>query len=257
MLEQPIRYAKVPLDKYFVIFVDGSNFRTYTKKMKYEKPYDEEFNDLMVSIGSGFLWTSELKPSLVYIQSDELSLVFHKDNVEHGRRIVKLLSEASAFASAYASVYTGVITKLHSDIVICDDERDVLTHLFMRQLDAMKNFYLTITRHMLMKKENINISKAQKKLNGWDFEDQHDYLKRHNFELKDYPHWQHDGNLLFLMNYVKTGYNPIKKQTEDAVRRKVVEVTNIPSFVDFQDLDHLIGRVSKMAKQVGVYENDT
>jgi tRNA(His) 5'-end guanylyltransferase len=120
----------------YIIRIDGRCFSKFTKY--FSKPFDENFSEIMLKTANNLL--HEFHPTLIHVQSDEISMVFKKAgsyeecNIEpekhqhvFGGRISKLLSVSSSLASSkfYHNLGT-FINNLPAD----DDKYTKLIHDF-------------------------------------------------------------------------------------------------------------------------------
>jgi len=103
---------------YLVARLDGRGFTRLTRERHpFAAPFDERFRDLMagtvhhlMQCGFNFLYG--------YTQSDELSLLFHPDDLTFDRKLRKLNSVLAAEASAKFSLLLGDLATF--DCRICE-----------------------------------------------------------------------------------------------------------------------------------------
>lgn len=92
---------------HIVARIDGRSFSHLTREgQPFDAPYDERFRDCMVStlqhvMGSGF------STLYGYTQSDEMSVLFRREDTTFGRKLRKLLSVLAGEASAHFSLALG------------------------------------------------------------------------------------------------------------------------------------------------------
>src|SRR5690242_12398486 len=79
-------------DLFMVARIDGRGFTRLTKEIKkFEAPYDTTFRDHMVST-TEHLMNCGFRVVFGYTQSDEISLVLHRNEGAFGRKLRKLHS---------------------------------------------------------------------------------------------------------------------------------------------------------------------
>lgn len=127
--------------------VDGRNFHAFTKGM--DRPYDKRLVDLMLDT-SRFL-IEETNSNLVYTQSDEITLVFHSDNIKSevffNRKIQKMVSHLSALTSVYFNdKYFNFFGEKQKKLATFDARvwavpnlEEVVNCLIWRERDSVKN----------------------------------------------------------------------------------------------------------------------
>lgn len=80
--------------------LDGRSFTQLTKERHaFERPYDERFRDYMLAT-TEHLMSCGFKIVYGYTQSDEISLLFHRDDTTYGRLTRKINSVLAGEASA-------------------------------------------------------------------------------------------------------------------------------------------------------------
>lgn len=108
IFETALDYAVLP-GIYMVARVDGRSFTRLTKEVHhFEAPYDERFRDYMVETTS-HLMQCGLHILYGHTQSDEISLLFHRDETTFGKKMRKYISALAGEASAKFSLLLGNI----------------------------------------------------------------------------------------------------------------------------------------------------
>ena len=126
-------------EMYMVARLDGRSFTRLTKeKQNFEAPFDERFRDLMVAT-TEHVMDCGFRIVYGYTQSDEISLLFHRDEQQFQRKLRKLDSVLAGEASAKFSLLLGDvacfdcrISQLPSVELVCDYFR-------WRSADAARN----------------------------------------------------------------------------------------------------------------------
>lgn len=218
---RPIKYITIPDNKYIIVFVDGSNFRTFTKD--YERPFDVIFHKFMVELASDFLTDSDLYPTFSYTHSDEISIVLHKDTDIYNRRAVKILSEAVAFASErFRKITNRDKTKFHGDVIYLDDIQDMYEYFEWRRKDCFRMF---INNYSLYKTIEFNpkyknTTTASKFIEKLSFKERIKLIADYGIDIDKLPEWQRQGSTIMFEEYIKEGFNPITEEKVRALRRR-------------------------------------
>lgn len=220
---------------YFAVRLDGRNFSKFTEKLKFKKPFDDKFKEIMLATALGL--TREFKPIITYTQSDEISLIFDKDSNIFLRRIEKLISTTASCASSkfLQSSNLNETIMFDSRIIILPKEENVLEYLQWRQLDAIRNC-LNSWAYSVLKEKGI----SKKKIDNELFKKRSKYkralLSKYGINFNKIPLWQKRGHLLTWRSYEKEGYNPIKKEKVLAYRKKIIISDKIPIGEKFKSL---------------------
>jgi len=219
---------------FFAVRLDGRNFTRFTEE-RFEKPYDKEFNRIMVIISKEMM--KEFNSIIAFAQSDEISLIFDENSQIFSRRIEKILSIIAAFASSkFSQIYSDKkkVVMFDSRIVVFKEKKDIVDYFIWRHKDAFRNcvnswIYLILRNKGLSRKE---IDKELFKKNS-DFKLK--LLSEYGVNFNNKSSWQNAGNLLFWKTYKKEGYNPLENKKILAHRRKVIieNITDIEKFRAF------------------------
>ena len=114
--EQSIDQSILP-DMYLVARLDGRSFSRLTKEIcDFEAPFDERFRDMMVNTVKALM---ECGFRVVYgfTESDEISLLFHKEENSFGRKVRKFNSILAGQASAAFSLQLGQIAAMDCRLI--------------------------------------------------------------------------------------------------------------------------------------------
>src|SRR5688572_28303391 len=94
---------------FIVARIDGRGFTRLTKEVhKFEAPYDERFRDHMIAT-TEHLMNCGFRVIYGYTQSDEISLLLHRDETLFDRKVRKLTSVLAGEASARFTLALGAI----------------------------------------------------------------------------------------------------------------------------------------------------
>ena len=92
---------------YLVVCLDGRSFTRLTKEVhSFVAPFDERFRDYMIATVT-HLMQCGFRVLYGYTQSDEISLLFHPEEITFDRKIRKYISILAGEASAQFSLLLG------------------------------------------------------------------------------------------------------------------------------------------------------
>ena len=136
--EQSLDQRIVP-DMYMVARLDGRNFTRLTKETcGFEAPFDPRFRDLMTGTVA-HLMDCGFKFAYGYTESDEISLLFARDESAFGRKTRKLNSVLAGEASAAFSLALGRVAVFDCRIAPLPNAERVADYFSWRQEDAHRN----------------------------------------------------------------------------------------------------------------------
>ena len=221
---------KVPCGSHIIIRIDGRKFSKLSNDLKFEKPYDDQFRDIMVETCKDFF--KEFSPSFIYTFSDEINILLSE--IPFAGRIEKL---DSVFASFITGSFSKNIIKLNKSIekpisfdsrVIPLSKEGVIAYFKERQDEAWRNCsngyaYWTLRREY-KKKEAMEILDKQKSSAI------HDLLFERGINLAELPSWQRRGIGIYKKEVEIEGYNPIKKEKVQSIRKKIFVDDDLPIF---------------------------
>jgi tRNA(His) guanylyltransferase len=219
---------KVPCGSKIIIRIDGRKFSKLSRDLKFKKPYDEQFRDIMIETCEDFF--KEFSPAFIYTFSDEINILLSE--IPFAGRIEKL-------DSVFASFITGSFTKniplksvkrpvsFDSRVIPLSPE-GVVEYFKERQDEAWRNCingyaYWTL-REEYSKKESMEIL-SKKKSNQL-----HDILFERGINLAELPAWQRRGVGLYKKEVVIEGYNPVKDEKVRSTRKKIFIDDDLPIF---------------------------
>ena len=113
-LDKKMRVYEESLDQtilpelFMVARLDGRSFSRLTKEIcDFEAPFDEHFRDMMVDTVKA-LMNCGFRVVYGFCESDEISLLFHRDENTFGRKVRKYNSILAGVASANFSMELGL-----------------------------------------------------------------------------------------------------------------------------------------------------
>ena len=105
--EESLDQCIIP-DMYIVARLDGRSFTRLTKEVcKFEAPFDPVFRDLMVNTTKHIMEKSGFQITYGFTQSDEISLLFTRDENTFNRKVRKINTTLAGEASAVFSLELG------------------------------------------------------------------------------------------------------------------------------------------------------
>jgi len=213
---------------FLVARIDGRSFTRLTKEIcHFEAPFDVRFRDLMISAVS-HLMNCGFRIIYGYTQSDEISVLFHPSELVFQRKARKLLSVLAGETSAQFSVGLGRAAAF--DCRLCElPTADLVGDYFRwRQMDARRNA-LNAHCYWLLRKEGVDKRRATEQLQGLSVEAKLALLGARGIDFDKVPHWQKSGVGLRFVQTVREGFNPVKQQTVETLRRTLEPNFELPT----------------------------
>ncbi|MBQ9309868.1 MAG: hypothetical protein IJ222_03285 [Bacteroidales bacterium] len=211
----------IPPENYLLARIDGRSFTRLTKEVcKFEAPFDERFNQMMVETVKGLVADTGMEIVYGYTQSDEISLLFGRDAQVFGRKVRKLNSILAGAASARFSLQVGLPAVFDCRIIPLPNEDLVADYFRWRMEDAHRNC-LNSWCYWSLRKEGRNAAKASEELEGKSIAYKNEFLFQRGINFNDLPVWQKRGVGVYWRNYEKVGHNPITGKDVKAIRREV------------------------------------
>lgn len=217
---------------HMVARIDGRSFSHLTRVAHaFEAPYDPRFRDAMVKtlvhlMGCGF--------SVVYgyTQSDEMSLLFRRDESAFGRKLRKYLSVLAGEASAAFSLCLGAPGAFDCRISQLPRDEDVVDYFRWRQEDAHRNA-LNGHCYWLLRGQGLDDHAATQQLRGVSLPARHELLHQHGIQFNTLPLWQRRGIGTYWESYTEAGTDPRTGATVESVRRRVKVDDHLPMRDDY------------------------
>lgn len=205
-------------DMYLVARLDGRSFSRLTKEIcDFEAPFDVRFRDMMINTVKA-LMDCGFRVVYGFTESDEISLLFHKDEDSFGRKVRKFNSILAGTASATFSLQLGQVAALDCRLVPLPNLERVQDYFLWRQEDAHRNA-LNAHCYWMLRKEGMSVKDATEMLEGKSVAYKNELLFSRGINFDKLPSWQKRGVGVFWGEIEKTGYNPITKQEVKTLRR--------------------------------------
>ena len=177
---------------YIVVRLDGRGFTRLTKDVhKFEAPFDERFRDLMTHTMST-LMESGFRTVYGYTQSDEISILLHRDEDSFGRKERKFNSLLAGEASVAFSTKLGAVGVFDSRICQLPNAGLVCDYFRWRHEDAHQNA-LSAHCYWAQRREGATVKDATAKLVGMSVSAKNEFLFQRGINFNDLPAWQKRG----------------------------------------------------------------
>jgi tRNA(His) guanylyltransferase len=206
---------------FMVARLDGRAFTRLTKEVhRFATPFDERFRDCMVQT-TEYLMNCGLRVVYGYTQSDEISLVFHRDEDAFSRKLRKLNSVLAGEASAKISLLLGDIGVMDCRICQLPTMELVVDYLRWRSEDAHRNA-LNAQCYWTLREDGHSVRAATNRLEGLSVAEKNELLFRtKGVNFNDLPLWQRRGIGFYWETYEKPGVNPVTGEDVTATRRRI------------------------------------
>jgi len=212
---------------FMVARIDGRGFTRLTKEVqKFEAPFDERFRDHMIATVQ-HLMNSGFRALYGYAQSDEISLLFHRDETLFDRKLRKYDSILAGEASAAFTLSLGAVACFDCRISQLPTEQLVVDYFRWRQEDAARNA-LNAHCYWTLRKEGKSAKEATNALLRLSTADKNELLFKRNINFNRLPAWQKRGIGVYWEDYEKQGFNPRSGATTKAIRRQLKVEMDLP-----------------------------
>ena len=236
--EQSLDQIMMP-DCYMVARLDGRGFTRLTKDIcKFEAPFDVRFRDMMVNATKA-LMDCGFRVIYGYTESDEISLLFHKEDETFGRKVRKYDSILAGTASAYFSLSLGRPAAFDCRMILLPDIEHVCDYFLWRQEDAHRNA-LNSHCYWTLRRDGMNPREATRELKNKSVMFKNELLFSHGINYDTLPSWQKRGVGMWFENQTKMGFNPVTKEKAETTRRAIKEEYELPLGGKYAELITLI-----------------
>ncbi len=224
--EQSVDLCVLP-DMYLAARIDGRSFSRLTKEIcNFEAPFDERFRDMMVNTVK-HLMECGFRVVFGFTESDEISLLFHKEENTFGRKVRKYNSILAGEASAAFSLQLGRIAAMDCRVVPLPSIERVQDYFLWRQEDAHRNA-LNAHCYWMLRKEGLEAREANDRLEGKSIAYKNELLFSHGINFDKLPAWQKRGIGIYWEDSEKKGFNPVTDQEVTALRRSLKVDFDLP-----------------------------
>lgn len=212
---------------HMVARIDGRSFSHLTRVVqKYEAPYDLTFRDCMVATLS-HLMSCGFSVLYGYTQSDEMSLLFKRDESLFGRKLRKFDSVLAGEASAKFSLMLGSVASFDCRISQLPGVPEVVDYFRWRHEDAHRNA-LNGHCYWLLRRQGLDDHAATKRLEGVSVAQRNELLFQHGINFNEIPAWERRGIGTYWGEESFEGTDPRTGAAVSSTRRKLVVDTELP-----------------------------
>lgn len=214
-------------DLYMVARIDGRSFTTLTKeKHQFEAPFDVRFRDLMIETVK-HLMDCGFKVIYGYTESDEISLLFHKDISLFQRKERKFNSVLAGEASAKFSVLLGDVASFDCRISQLPTVQTVVDYFRWRNEDAARNA-LSAHCYWALRKKGKSAQEATQMVSGKSTTEKNELLFQEGINFNEIPQWQKRGIGFYYEDYEKEGFNPVTNEAVFTTRTRIKVDMDLP-----------------------------
>lgn len=214
---------------YIVIRLDGKGFTKMTKNLGFEKPFDDRFHDMMVSITQNLVEHTGFSFLYGYTESDEISLLLAPEDITFGRKERKLISVLAGYASAFATEYMVTSSNIDRGILVFDarvsqlpTKQKVVDYFRWRHQDSYRNA-LNGYCHWKLVQSGKTSRQATKILEGKGASFKNELLfTEFNINFNDTPRWHRRGSGVYWKSVERKGVNPLTGEEVPCTRRVLV-----------------------------------
>lgn len=212
----------VPKDVWMIARLDGKGFSKLTKKLEYNKPFDDDFKIVMQRVLTHLMCNTGIKFIYGYTESDEISLLFSFNENTFKRKLRKLNSTLAAYAASEFSLMTGDRCAFDCRISELPTTELVEDYFSWRQEDANRNA-LNSYCYWTLRKYDISARQATSMLNGKGTKFKLDLLEQYGIDYDQVPTWHKKGIGVYFVKASRYTNNP-KTGKQVLVNRNVLEV---------------------------------
>ncbi|HVJ88351.1 MAG TPA: tRNA(His) guanylyltransferase Thg1 family protein [Labilithrix sp.] len=222
---------------HMVARIDGRSFSQLTRspELALDAPYDLRFRDCMVATLEHLVTETGFSVLFGYTQSDEMSLLFRKDESLFGRKLRKFDSVLAGEASAKFSLAFGRVAAFDARISQLPDIEAVVDYFRWRHEDAHRNA-LNGHSYWLLRRQGLDDHAATEQLKGVSVADRNELLFRAGINFNDVPAWQKRGIGVLWENEEHTGTDPRTGARVTSSRRRAVVKLDLPMKAEFDEL---------------------
>ncbi|WP_294282675.1 tRNA(His) guanylyltransferase Thg1 family protein [uncultured Chryseobacterium sp.] len=205
---------------FIVVRLDGKGFTKLTKeKLTLDKPFDERFSQVMIDTVK-HLFNTGFKVIYGYTQSDEISLLIDRGDQTFSRKTRKLNSVLAGEASAFFSLQFQKICVFDCRTIAIPSKDMLLDYFCWRQEDAHRNS-LSAYSYWTLRNNGFTAKQATGKIEKMTQAEKNELLFQYGINYNTLPAWQKRGVGIYNKEIMKPGFNPITKETVDAVRKEL------------------------------------
>lgn len=211
-------------DTWVVVRVDGRGFSKLTEK-NFDKPFDIRFRDAITATAQAVF--KEMQGVYAYTESDEISVLFKPNWDLFDRELEKVVSVSAGIASAAFSLAIGEAAHFDSRVWLGINRSLVIDYFRWRQSDAAR-CALNGWCYWTLRQTGKSVNEATETVLKKSVEFKNELLYDHGVNFNALPSWQRGGIGVYWEEYEKAGYDPVRKETVTAKRRRVKIDLDLP-----------------------------
>lgn len=212
---------------HMVARIDGRSFSHLTRVAHaFEAPYDERFRDCMVA-ATERLMNCGFSTLYGYTQSDEISILFRRDEAAFGRKLRKFLSVLAGEASVAFSLKLGAPGVFDCRISQLPTDEDVVDYFRWRHEDAHRNA-LNAHCYWLLRGQGRDDATATRELEGVSVASRNELLFANGINFNELPIWQRRGVGVYFRASEEPGTDPRDGSTTTVTRRALYTDLSLP-----------------------------
>jgi len=218
---------------HMVARIDGRSFSQLTRgDLGIDRAYDERMRDCMVA-ASRRVMACGFGTVYGYTQSDEINVLFRRDEEAFGRKLRKYLSVLASEASVAFSMALGRpgVFDCRISQLPCDD--DVVDYFRWRQEDAHRNA-LNAHCYWLLREGGLDDVAATKKLLGVSVAERNELLFSNGINFNDLPTWERRGIGFYFRSVETTGVDPRTGEPVRSTARELVTDSELPMRAEYE-----------------------
>ena len=217
----------VPPGFYIVARLDGRGFTKLTKETLYlEKPFDFRFREAM-SAATEHLMQSGFNITYGYTQSDEISLLFHRDDASFNRMHRKLISVLAGEASAAFTHALGHVGAFDARLSVLPTEKVVADYFSWRAEDANRNA-LSAYCYWKLRERGLTLREASERIYKLSVGEKNELLFSLGINYNDLPPWQKRGIGFYWKMAQRKGFDPVRNAETQVLRRTLHREVELP-----------------------------
>lgn len=220
-------------DIYIVARLDGRGFTRMTKERHaFEAPFDARFHAMMVTTTT-HLMDCGFHVVYGYTQSDEISLLFHRDDQGFGRKLRKIESVLAGEASATFSLALGDRACFDCRVSQLPNADRVAQYFGWRADDAARNA-LSAWCYWTLRGEGQSVAAATAAVSGLGVAAKNELLFTRGINFNTLPVWQRRGVAVYHETYIKHAVDGRTGAPVEATRRRLTVDEAIPHGADYE-----------------------
>lgn len=217
---------------HIVARIDGRSFSRLTRvELGLTRAYDERMRDAMIAASTRVM-SCGFSSLYGYTQSDEINVLFRRDEATFGRKLRKFLSVLAAEASVAFSMELGRPGAFDCRISQLPRDEDVVDYFRWRQEDAHRNA-LNAHCYWLHRDRGLDDAAATRALIGVSVAERNELLFASGLNFNDLPSWERRGIGFYYVNEPTRGTDPRTGAEVASTVRRLVTDRDLPMRADY------------------------